>query len=255
MKNIVIKSFFGIGDMLFATPSFPVIKKAYPHCHLVVNTSHPTLLENNPWVDEIGTKDEGVLLLYTAPDSGRLPTKHHIIEDWEIICKAYDLQTEIPQIKPEIYVPTQSPKKDFVGVQVVHRRNYHGKRVWPWCKVLASRPGFRPIPYFQEGNKERQLVEFVASCRAIVCSEGGISHIAEAVGTPAIVLMGGFTRPQWVGYSDQVSLTCDYECSPCYNCSPCKRNFRCWHQLPLEMVEKLALQKANESIFHDGISL
>ena len=81
-KIITIKSHNGIGDLLFVTPALRVIKEKYPDCHLIVNTNRPSLLQNNPYVDEVGVKNEGVFLGYNAPDTGKLPDKHQEPEDF-----------------------------------------------------------------------------------------------------------------------------------------------------------------------------
>lgn len=234
MKRIVIQSFFGIGDLLFMTPSLRVIKEAYPKCHITVNTKHVSLLSGNPFVDSIGCRYEGTKLMYTAPDTGRLPTEHHIIEDWKIICKAYNLTTKEPKLEPELYVKDFLPKTNLVGVQTLHKRLYLGKRVWPYYEALSKVRGFESIPQF---NTERQLVQYIAGCSAVVCNEGGVSHIAKALGISAVVLFGGFTRPEWTGYSQHTNLVSDdIECSPCYNHKPCENEFKCWKQFSIEKV-------------------
>jgi hypothetical protein len=237
MKKIVIQSHFGIGDLLFMTPSLEVIKDAYPKCHITVNTSRPSLLNNNPYIDKIGTKREGVMLMYTAPDTGRLPEEHNIVEDWKIITNHYNLTTSTPCCVPQIYLDKFPTATSKIGVQVLHKRIYHNKRVWPYYERLAMLEGFEPIPQVKNVD---ELVQKILSYKAVVCNEGGISHIAAALGTPAVVLFGGFTRPEWTGYDFHINLTVYEDCSPCYNNSPCRNNFKCWDKISMKEVERLA---------------
>jgi len=247
MNDIVIKSFNGIGDLLFVTPTLRVIKEAYPNRRIIVNTNRPSLLKNNPFVDIVGSKNEGVFLMYVAPDSGKVPHQHHILDDWEIVCKYYGLQTEKPELIPELFMEKGHPKKDLIGVQVTHKRHYHSKRVWPYYEQLAGLEGFEAIPEISKRNKgikedeARALAYKIMTYKAVVCPEGGISHIAAALGMPAVVLMGGFTDPVWTGYSFHVNLVSDIDCKPCYNNSPCKHNFKCWEEYPLETVRDITL--------------
>ena len=240
MKVIIIKSFNGIGDLLFLTPTLRVIKKAYPDSKIVVNTNRPSLLKNNPFVDVIGSKNEGIFLGYTAPDTGRLPNQHHILEDWKIVCKAYDLKTERPLLVPELYTGQISIKKDIIGVQVLHKRNYHSKRVWPHFEALANQKGFEAIPEITTGDKMLGIVKAVSEYKNVVCAEGGISHIRAALGLPAVVLFGGFSDPNWTGYDFHKNITSDVDCKHCYNLSPCKKSFICWDEFSLDSIKKLA---------------
>jgi len=240
MKTITIQSFFGIGDLLFVTPTLRRIKEAYPDLKVVVNTSRPGLLKDNPFVDEIGSKPEGVKLMYTAPDTGRLPTEHHIMEDWRIVCEAYDLKTEPPELKPELYVKYLAPARNYFGVQIQHKRLYHNKRVWPGFDRLARRAGFEPIPDITGYDAMEELVRQISSYRLVVCAEGGVSHIAAALGMPAIVLFGGFSDPNWTGYSFHINIISPVSCRHCYNHLPCKNDFMCWDEISTKRVEDIA---------------
>jgi hypothetical protein len=241
-KNVIIKSFNGIGDLLFVTPSFRVIKKAYPNCKIIVNTNRPSLLEHNPFVDEVGRKDEGVFLGYPAPAEGIAPVEHHIISDWKIICYAYGLETEKPDLQPELYIKDLSSSRNGIGVQVLHKGYWHNKKVWPYFQELSQRDGMEAIPDITSGDKMKELVKKIASYSVVVCAEGGISHIAQALGIPAVVLYGGFADPEWNGYSNQVNITKVVDCSYCYNQSPCKGDYKCWKQIYVPYVEELAKQ-------------
>jgi len=225
---------------LFATPSFRRIKETYPDCKLVVNTSRPGLLKGNPYIDEVGDKPEGVLLMYTAPDSGKLPTEHHIIEDWRIICTHYDLHTEPPMLRPELYLTGLPPKRDVIGVQTLHRRNYHSKRVWPHFEELAKRPGFEAIPEITDGDVPVELVRKISEYKVVVCAEGGVSHIAAALNVPAVVVFGGFSDPAWTGYTGHKNIVSDTDYRHCYSNLPCQNDFKCWDAITLDRVEQIA---------------
>ena len=246
MQKIIIKSFHGIGDLLFSTPSFRVIKESYPNIYLIVNTHKPGLLKNNPFVDKIGSKREGLYPNHPDPagninprQHNRIPYQHHILSHWEIICKAYDLKTRRPAMRPELYIRDLPPKRNIIGVQVRHRRRYHSKRVWPYFEELSRQKGFEAIPNITSGDIMVGIVKKVFEYKNIVCAEGGLSHIRAALGLPAVVLMGGFTSPDWTGYPDHINLVSNIECRYCYNKEPCRNDFKCWGQFSLEYVKGL----------------
>jgi len=249
-RTVTIQSHNGIGDLLFVTPALRRIKEAYPDCEVIVNTNKPTLLMGNPYVDKVNAGTDGVFLGYTAPDSGRLPAEHHILEDWRIICKAYNLITEPPDLRPELYIPNLPPKRNLIGVQTVHKGNYHNKRVWLGLVELSRREGFEAIPEIVDGDKMIGLVRKLAEYQAVVCPEGGVSHIAAALHLPAVVVFGGFSDPQWTGYPDHVNITSDIECRHCYNNNPCvnKEPFKCVQSISVQSVEEVAKALIKKSV-------
>ena len=234
--NVVIKSFNGIGDLLFVTPTLRKLKEAYPEVVVRVNTNFPGLLQGNPYIDSIGTINEGVFLGYPDPIHRVDPTKHHILSDWDIVERALDAKIPKPDLKPEIYIePIAKIQRSGVGVQVMHKGHWHKKKIWPAFDKLATLAGFEPIP---KVRNVVELVRLIASYSAVVCAEGGISHIARAVDTPAVVVFGGFACPHWNGYAEQINLTSLWWCSYCYNPSPCKEEPErlCMHQITIERV-------------------
>lgn len=52
----------------------------------------------------------------------------------------------------------------------------------------------------------RLAAAVMARARAAVLPEGGLHHVAAAVGTPAVVIFGGFIAPAVTGYAGQVNL-------------------------------------------------
>lgn len=234
--TIKIQSFYGIGDLLFITPSFPVIKKAYPDVRIEVNTQYPELLQANPFVDRIGRHRIGTALSYPDPAHGIFPLHHNILSDWTIVCAEYGLITQRPRLQPEIYLPILD-HGDTVRVQVLHNNHFHGKRVWPSFHQLVEKYGYEPI---EQQKSLKDLVTVVAESRAIICADSGIQHIAKAVGTPAVVVYGGFSKPAWNGYESNVNMVNFKACSPCYNTRPCINTIEraCMREITIEQVHE-----------------
>lgn len=246
MEQIVIKSFNGIGDLLFVTPALRRIKEAYPNRRIVVNTNRPSLLQKNPFVDKVGITDKGVFLGYPGVAEGVRPTQHHIITDWQIVCKAYNLLTQEPTLKPELYVPINRPKRDRIGVQVVHKRfaTWHTKRIWPHFEELSRHPGFEPIEEVtgKEATIDAELVKRIGEYRLLVTAEGGLTSIARALNIPCVVLYGGHMNPDWNGYTFHENLVSCVKCKWCWNDSPCPNNLMCWDEWTVDRVAQFALR-------------
>lgn len=234
---IKIKSWNGIGDLLFCTPTLRAIKEVYPNAYIQVSTNCPQLLEGNPHVDKIDrVSKEGTFLGYDDPIHRKNPTCHHIKKDWEIIRDEYDLKELVePQLKPEIYLPVAPERGATIGVQVIHKGHWDSKKVWSSFDELAKKPGFVAIPTFKD---HKEMVFAISRYKAVVCAEGGISHVAKAVGTPAVVIFGGFAKPEWSGYSDQINICNPQPCSYCYTPSACDNPIhkKCMAEITMDQV-------------------
>jgi hypothetical protein len=226
VSSIEIQCFFGIGDALFLTPTLPKLKAACPGIRITINTRHPELFQDNPYVDHIGERRVGHRLMYCDPTSCtgkryRRPTKHHIIADWSIIAAAARVKMEPPELKPLTYFPYQrGDGKGPIGVQTHHKDLWHGKKNWGKWEELSGIQGFEAIPYPLPSMRE--LAEYLTSCSCVVCAEGGISHLCRSLDVPCVVIYGGFADPAWNGYHEHTNLvTNDLDCAPCYSGDPC----------------------------------
>lgn len=229
---------------MFLTPSLKVIKKMYPDMKITVNTHRPRLLDGNPFVDHVGTDYDGLKVIYMDPfhckSPDMLPTKHHILTYWEAIIKHYELVTLEPMLYPELYCLSEKNKRSGIGVQVDFKPHWHYKRVWPYSQELIRHGSvdgheIKPISYFPT---VLDLVSFIADLKLVVCSQGGVQQIAAAVKTPAIVIYGGFSKPEWDGYSFQRNIINEKPCSPCYGPHPCVSQVEreCMREISVEMV-------------------
>ena len=241
--NIIIKSRNGIGDLLFVTPTLRKIKEYYPDIHITINTNYPELLFDNPYIDKIGNENAGLFLGYPDPVHCKNPIMHHIQFDYQLVRNHFQL-FKMPLFldkedeKPEIYNFLKGNKNKKIGVQVYHKGHWHLKKVWPFFKELCS---YRP-DLFEPIKMEKSisgLINKIASYRAVLCAEGGISHIAKAVNTHAIVIYGGFAKPEWNGYQDHNNICNVLPCSYCYNSHPCASkviNRECLYNIRIAQV-------------------
>lgn len=212
------------------TPTLRRLKEANRNFHITINTNYPELLNGNPFVDAVGSERVGIKLTYPDPIHCKEPTCHHILSDWKIITKECGMMTEPPLLYPEIYIPLPS-RGGEIGVQTIHKNQWGGKKVWPYFDEFSEY--YTSIPYVESITA---LVKLIASYRMVVCAEGGISHIAKAVGTPAVVIYGGWASPEWNGYADHINVICRPPCSYCYNSHLCKENYKCLTKISVQYV-------------------
>lgn len=94
---------------------------------------------------------------------------------------------------------------------------------WPWTKwnklaFILQDAGYRVTQVGPEGTPILEIAEHIvttefrlaaavlSTARAAVLPEGGAHHAAAALGTPAVVIYGGFISPEVTGYDNQVNL-------------------------------------------------
>lgn len=112
---------------------------------------------------------------------------------------------------------------------------------WPWVNwnklVWLAGPNYRFAQMGSADTSELAGVEFIptpsfrmaaaviAGARACVLPEGGLHHVAAALGVSAVVLMGGFTPIELTGYNIHINLGASLgeACGMRQPCEHCKK--------------------------------
>jgi ADP-heptose:LPS heptosyltransferase len=85
-------------------------------------------------------------------------------------------------------------------------------------------------------------VAAIAAADLLVVPDSGPMHIAAAVGTPSVVIYGGYTDPECTGYAGNINLYSPVPCAPCWLRSPCPYDKKCLHQILPNQVEAAVKQ-------------
>lgn len=75
--------------------------------------------------------------------------------------------------------------------------------------------------------------------------EGGLHHAAAAVGTPAVVIFGGFNTPRSTGYSWHENITVGEPCGSVTYCSHCEQAMR---SITVNQVLRAARRQMQEAV-------
>lgn len=93
-----------------------------------------------------------------------------------------------------------------------------GMRCWTELAHFLGASGIKPVYLgpIREPNLQgahwlctgdvRSAAAVIANAKMVIVHEGFLHHVAAAVGTPAIVIYGGYISPAITGYADQESL-------------------------------------------------
>jgi len=91
----------------------------------------------------------------------------------------------------------------------------------------------------------REAAAALAGMTLAVVPEGGLHHAAAAVGTPAVVIFGGFIPPAVTGYASHINLAAGGEaCGSWSRCDHCRRALG---SITVEQVYGFALELFNQS--------
>jgi ADP-heptose:LPS heptosyltransferase len=108
----------------------------------------------------------------------------------------------------------------------------------------------RPEPQYVDLVGRTTLPRFIAAIAAADLHIGPITgsvHIAAAVGTPSVVIYGGYEHPRTTAYPGNINLYSPVECAPCWLRTPCPHARKCLHQITPDQVEA-----AVDALWGDG---
>jgi len=97
----------------------------------------------------------------------------------------------------------------------------------------------QPLPQFG-GLPVRQAAGMFAACDAFLVQEGGLMHLATAVGAPIAAIFGGTVLPEQTGYARNLNFWSKPACSPCLGHAVNCAHLKCMTPLtPRKVVEGL----------------
>ncbi len=124
-----------------------------------------------------------------------------------------------PQLKDGASPNKQWGRSRWVRLVAALRRDGH--RV-----AQLGAPGTPLLPQAEliTTRSFREACAVLGQARLAILPEGGLHHAAAALGTPTIVLFGGFISPRQTGYAHQLNLfTGDAPCGMRSRCAHCAR--------------------------------
>ena len=182
------------------------------------------------------------------PDKAVHRSDKHIIET---ICEFYEIES--PQLKCELYFSAYEKakaKKDFITtlpeeyvvIEPTSKINYTSNRTYPfykWQSIVDSLPDTNFVQIGSPGSEVlnnvhnlvgkttfREAALIVEGAQALVASEGGLTHVATAVDTVAIVVITGYQTEKMVAYPQNININIATH-GPCglkKHCEQCQRD-------------------------------
>ncbi|MGD9202355.1 MAG: glycosyltransferase family 9 protein [Chitinispirillia bacterium] len=253
----------GYGDTLLVAAVARELKKKYGKIEITVNRTRKELLDNNPNVDNIGQQYNGVDLNYhygkynikknTGSTLIQIMCKKVSIENPENLVDIYFTKDEIKYAD----MHTSRIKKPVITIHTTSNNFDNSRKFWPvtyWERIVdILRNNYTLI---QLGNSDeipirgsinflgkqniRLSIALIKKAKLHLGIVSSLMHGAAAVGTPAIILFGGFERFALHQYKNIFPVESYVECSPCIKANEkmekCPYKNRCMSEITPEMV-------------------
>ncbi len=255
----------GIGDVLLCTPGLRAVKAANPNGRLRFYTNMPDLVRGLPYIDEVhpfDDKPEGSLYI----DYLKLvPSPVHLAR-----LMGDRMGVAVTDVRPDCVIDealaarfrqnwAHLPRPWVVALRRASR--FTPNKDWPdaaWDSLLGTvsawgsviEIGLREAGEAQATGAntldlrgDTSIAELVALMRAADIHVGPVSgpmHVAAAVRTPSVVIIGGYEHPVNAHYDGNTEFYTAVPCAPCWLREPCPFGLKCLHAItPAQVADAI----------------
>ena len=251
----------GIGDVILCTPGLRAVKAAHPTGRIRFYTNAIDLVRGLPYIDEVlpfGDRPDGSIYvdyLKLVPSPVHLA---RLIGD--------RMGVNVTDVQPDCIVDetlVERFRRDWAHLPrpwvVVLRRasRFTPNKDWAedaWEALLGNLSGWASVIEIgvREGGAsepaaantldlrgDTSIAELAALMKAADIHVGPVSgpmHIAAAVRTPSVVIIGGYEHPVNAHYAGNTELYTAVPCAPCWLREPCPFDLKCLRAITPEHV-------------------
>ncbi len=224
-----------IGDNILLSCILPDLRKQYPKRKIIVETPLPELFHHNPHVDWVTSKHIKTTKRHTKPkycvtsrdaDSLTSQMRAYFGLDGPSDPKIYLTQEEIDTARRcfELqYIAISSKGKTSFSA---NRKEWGVENFQKLVNFFPDRRfvqvGLAKDPLLSKvidgrGLAVRESAAVIANADLFIGLEGGLMHLAKAVGTTAVIIYGGYVAPRISAYDGNLNIYSPVACSPCYS--------------------------------------
>lgn len=225
----------GLGDNLLLSAILPLIRKRLPDHKIVVETPWKEVFLNNPFVDwvtdkHLKTTGRHIKPVYRVEKPGDRPFLEQMLS---YVAKGEESYPHLYLLDDEVETARRSYGSGHIAVCPTGKTTFSAnRREWGLANFQSLRAMMRDHRFVQVGVGDDPLMEDVVDARGLTIREsaaivhnarfflgleGGFMHLAKAVGTRSVIIFGGYMLPEISGYSENLNIYSEVECSPCYN--------------------------------------
>lgn len=253
----------GLGDTMLVAAVAREIKKHYGmRVKVTVNCKKSELLQNNPYINNISNRYDGIDLNYHY---GTLRSTNHFDSNLiDIMCHKVGINS--PEHTVDLFLTDEEIANakntiskintPFITIQTTSGSFDAGRKLWPnnYWEELINNLISKNISIVQLGGEKdtpiegtvnlinklsiRESAALISLADIHIGVVSSLMHIAEAVNTSAIILFGGFERYRAHDYKNIIPLESHIDCSPCglinTNMEPCPNDNKCMKEIKPE---------------------
>jgi ADP-heptose:LPS heptosyltransferase len=260
----------GLGDVLMCTPTLRVLKRKYPRSRIHFYTDLPDVVRGLSYIDRVlPVAERPALAVYmTYKQIGQvIPQPKHLATIMgEALAVAVDDVRPDCVVSAEIVERFSNEWRHLPRPHVLVQRRagpWTPNKNWPdeyWQKLIrslsqtatvieigdspqdGSSPDLRNYLDLRGKTTVAELAACVAASDVLVAPVSGPVHIAAAVNTPSVVILGGYERPENTEYARNKVFYTPLNCSPCWLRTPCPIYRECLTQISPEAVEQAVIE-------------
>jgi ADP-heptose:LPS heptosyltransferase len=261
-----IVSHGGVGDVIMCTPVLRELRRRNPHCRIRFYSKYSPLVAGLPYIDEALPREfcpyPAIQVNYWDDDTDPIPLHGRLIAllGDRLGLKVTDQRVECV-VDQELVSDYRAAWQPLPHPHIVigrHGGEWTPNKEWPadsWTTLierLSRRATVIEIGVAREAavraagdnyldlRGRTSITEMAAALAAAdlhVGPESGPMHIAAALGTPSVVLYGGYLPPSCTHYSGDIALATDVPCAPCWLNEPCPFALKCMTAITPATVE------------------
>jgi ADP-heptose:LPS heptosyltransferase len=264
--EINISSLGGLGDILLRTPVLRELKRRNPNAKINFFGNYLAVLRDLPFIDRIDDHAKRPPNTLEIGYGANIPDNLHLAQ---ILGRAAGV--EVDDVRPACHVDTAAVERmrhlfgDAERPWIVVNRNasiWTRNKDWPaemWLELLGRlhrlgatiievgsvKPEYGPDyslgaehVHFDLRDKTPldDLTAVISLADILVAPVTGPMHIAAAVGTPAVVILGGYEPASATRYPGNKIFASTPDCSPCWKRDPCPYDRKCLRDISVYQV-------------------
>lgn len=224
-----------LGDNLLLTLMLPGLRQRHPRHRIIVETEHPELFLHNPHVTWATRAHLATTRRHLKPRYRLRPGERASIYS-QLLSSAGLEGPAAPALfltKEELAEARRLAPGEYLCVCPNGKQGFAGNRKeWgrarfqalvdalpEWRFVQIGAPADPLLAGVRDlrGLPARRSAAVLAGSRGFVGLEGGLMHLAKAVGRPAVIIYGGLVARESSAYDDHEIVDEPIPCSPCYD--------------------------------------
>lgn len=238
-----------------------------PDCKIIVETKYPELFINNPYPDWVTSTHFSTTKKFIKPKYivNRATSCSIFSQMMNYIGISEKRSPKLYLSDAEIQIAKSDYPDPYLVIAPVGKAKFSANRKeWGFDKFQQLVQWLNDRNILQIGMPSDALLNGVIDARSIdirktaaiianavlfIGLEGGLMHLARSVQTPAVIIYGGYIKPEISGYSMNVNIATNEPCSPCYDSNQRQtdcEHMGCMKQISVSDVYNVVIQKLEE---------